>query len=354
MTTVYLHVGMPKCASSALQSLLHKNDALHRTEGLCYPVTYRETGGYFSHRPLHQLQEDEVSAAVELIATEAAERKCDRVLISSEEFVNSLWDRKITGAVINSLNARFGVENVRILMLFRNPFNFVESVYAQYLRGGMFRTPDGAFMKSIDNKISGFASNFRQRNGFDFFSFRDFIERIRSHAPDNSFVLLSTERKDWDGQDILDILCQRMGITRGRVAVASNDRYSETALLLLHYARLTYGFSRVKTRREIISNLFPPEERKFSTTLHVSSGLFENLVESIEYDKDYFYKNTKEPFETLLSVPEIYKAQLGQVDDLIVPEWCLRLTDRVITADQISFAQAAKMKVNMQRRFESE
>lgn len=353
MTTVYLHVGMPKCASSALQSFMHYNDAHHRAEGLCYPVTCREASGYFSHRPLHRLQPDAVPAAINTIADEAKRHNCTRLLISSEEFVNSQWDREITGRVIESLNARFGVENVRILILFRNHFPFVESVYAQFLKGGMFRTPE-AFMKSKDSGISGFASSFRRRNGFDFFSYGDFIERLRFHAPTNPFDLLSTERADWAGKDIIDVLCDKLGVSRGSSHIAANERYSEMALYLLHHSRKKYGFTRTKERRSILAGLFPPGNRQFSKLLHVGGALFDELAVASERDRRYFSRNTTEPYMNLFTIPDGYQNQRSQGDQLVVPSWCLRLVDRVMQPDDMSFRQAAKLRASLQAKSESD
>lgn len=350
MTTVYLHTGMPKCASSALQSFLHRNDTLHRSEGLCYPVTCREYSGYFSHRPLHKLDPSQVPATVEKIATEAAAMNCSRILISSEEFVNSLWDRDITGHVIDALNARFGVENVRILMLFRNPFPFVESVYAQFLKGGMFRTPDEAFIKSKNNDILGLAMDFRTRHGFDFYSYSAFVERLRFHAPYNPFDMLSVEHADWDGLDILDVLCDRLKVSRGNPDISSNERYSETALHLLHHARRTYGFAKTKARREIIAALFSNQHRQFSRLVHVHGPLFDQILDSAERDRRYFARHTTEPNTHLFEVPEAYRQARSKEEELAVPSWQLRLVERIVTRDEMSMALARKMKANMYRK----
>ena len=354
MTTVYLHVGMPKCASSSLQSFMHRNDELHRSEGLCYPRSYREKSGYFSHRPLHKLQPDEVPAAIEQIAQEAADQNCDRIFISSEEFINSLWDREITGAIIKALNARFGTQNVRITMLFRNPFPFVESVYAQYLKGGMFRTPHDAFMKSDDNGISGFARNFRQRTGFDFFSYSDFIERLRLHAPDNPLELLSIERSDWGGRDIIDVLCERLAVSQGDTRMSSNERFSETTLHLLHYSRRNHGFARTRERRAILSELFPSGQRQFSQLIHVHGDLFDQIARSVERDKAYFSQKTSEPNDNLFAIPPGYREQQSQDDQLVVPDWYLRFVDRLMKPDEMTLGQAKKLQVLLKSRWEDE
>lgn len=347
MTTVYLHVGMPKCASSALQSFLHRNDALHRSEGLCYPVTCREDSGYFSHRPLHKTSPDSVPDAVERIAQEAAAANCDRIVISSEEFVNSLWDRDITGQVIDGLNARFGVANVRIMMLFRNPFPFVESVYAQFLKGGMFRTPDKSFMKSKHSDIAGFATNFRLRNGFDFFSYSAFIERLRFHAPFNPFDMLSIERADWQGADILDVLCDRWGISRGDRAVAANERYSETALHLLHHARKTLGFAKTKLRRDMIADLFPATTRQFSRLVHVNGVLFDQIADSVERDRRYFARHTREPNTHLFTIPDAYVDARDSDDQLVIPPWQLSWVERVVADEVMDIDQARRLMTEM-------
>lgn len=354
MTTVYLHMGMPKCASSALQSFLNMNDARLCVEGLCYPVESREMSGYFSHRPLHRILPEEVPHAIRKIAEEAKSQNCTRLLISSEEFVNSLWDKEITGQIVNALNTQFGTENVRILMLFRNHFSFVESVYAQFLKGGMFRTPDKAFMMSNNNNILGFASNFRLRNGFDFFSYCDFIERLRVHASFNPFDLLSTELADWGGKDIIDVLCDRFGVTRGSAALAANERYSETALHLLHYSRKKYGFVRTKQRRELLADLFPPGQRQFTKLLHVHGELFDRIAEASERDRQYFQRNSTEASQNLFSIPETHRMQRSQDDQLVVPDWCLILADGVMQPADMSPRQARKLKLSLQEQFASE
>jgi len=352
MTTVYLHVGMPKCASSALQSFLHRNDTLHRTEGLCYPTSYREGLGYFSHRPLHKLQPSEVPGAVDEIAREAAAANCDRILISSEEFINSLWDRDITGHVISALNARFDLSNVRILMLFRNPFPFVESVYAQFLKGGMFRTPAKSFLRSKNNGILGFTTEFRTRHGFDFFSYGAFIERLRLYAPYNPFDMLSIEQSDWHGSNILDVLCQRLGISRGELRAYSNERYSETALCLLHHARKSYDFPLVRARRAIISALFPAQERRFSKLLHVHGALFDQIANSVERDLRYFARHSMEPCAELFAIPDAYRCQRDQSNQLVVPSWQQRLVERIVADKNMTLPLAQRIKANMESKAE--
>jgi hypothetical protein len=348
MTTVYLHVGMPKCASSALQSFLHKNDASHRAEGLLYPIAIRETSGYFSHRPLHRLKHEDVPAEIDAIANEARKHSCNKIIISSEEFTNSLWDREITGHIVESLNTSFGTQNVRILALFRNHFPFVESVYAQFLKGGMFRTPDEKFINSKNSGVSAFCANFRNRNGFDFFSYGDFIERIRFHAPFNPLDLLSVERSDWDGEDIIDVLSHRFGITGSSATGSENQRYSETALYLLHYSRKKYGFTRTKQRRNIIAKTFPPSDRKFSKLLHVSGALFDMVAEASERDRRYFERNTNEPNENLFNTPDAYKMQRSQDNQLHVPDWNYHLVDLIMQPDEMSFRQATKIKISLE------
>lgn len=352
MTTVYLHVGMPKCASSALQSFLHKNDRLHRSEGLCYPVTSRESSGYFSHRPLHKTSPAEIPTVIKMIANEAEKEACEKILISSEEFTNSLWDREITGEIVDALNNQFGASNVRILMLFRNHFPFVESVYAQFLKGGMFRTPAETFIKSDNSGISGFTSSFRDKNGFDFFSYRDFVEKLRVHAPENSFILLSTEREDWDGLDVIDVICRKLGISQGVLNLSSNERYSEEALYLLHYSRRKYGFRRTRERRSIIAALFPPSSRKFSSLLHINGRIYEQLLEASERDRAYFLRNTSDPCQNLFTIPDAYKAQRNQEDQLEISEWHLHLVDRIMEPSNISLRQAKEIKKSLEGHIE--
>ncbi len=347
MTSVHLHVGMPKCASSTVQSYFHSHDARHRSEGLCYPQTCRTTGGYFNHLPLHSLPPEELGPAVDAIAREAEGDGCDRILVSSEGFTNALWGSSITTAVIAALNATFGEQNVHVVMLFRNHFSFVESAYAQFLKGGLFGVHPARLMHSGDSGISGYAAQFRRNNGFDFFSYADFIERFRGHAPRNPIELYSCESADNDGKDITEVLSGRLGVSYGQAPAFSNTRFSDTALLLLRHSIQAHGVTRTRERREIIAGLFPSGEKEFSEILHVGGPLFDRVQEASDRDRGYFQRHCGRTHEHVFDIPPAYMDRRDRRGGPVLADWCLQLTDRVMKAEKISMAGARKLKEDL-------
>jgi len=344
MIKVYLHVGMPKCASSSLQSFFKNNYQNNCLNGLCYPASFRETTGYHSHRPLHKIPLEEIPKAVEEIELEAKRAGCDKILISSEKFTNSLWDREVTGKVVTALNSRFGTENTNILILLRNHFEFAESVYAQYLKGGMFRTQDKKFFRN-NNKgdLNQFASNFRKNNGFDFYCYKSFIEKFKVNAPFNKLNVFSTERADCGGIDIIEYMCGYFNIPYFKQALKENARYSDVALHLLHYSRIKFGLSKTKKHRENISALFPRGEKTLSKLLHVHGDLYMDIMKTSIGDRSYLEPIMQGPCAALFSKPAPYEEKQLTTREVVIPDWYFYFIDRLIDKDSASLSSAKKL-----------
>lgn len=290
---VYLHVGMPKCASSTLQRFFHENDRQHAKHGFCYPETCREKGGYFSHRPLHKLPSEKVGSAVRDIKKEAKRKRCDIVFISSEEFTNSLWDNEVVTSIIKELNDAFGIDNVSILMVIRNHLPFVESVFAQFVKGGMFRVHMGRFFKETDGDLFGFIDFFRRHNGFDFFSYSNFVELYKSVAPGNSVKLVSMEPSDNEGKDIVEAMCDWFSLPfTDKEGNKVNSRFSEKSLLAMHYARVHCGSSGFIGKREKIKKIFEGRGDGNSKEFSLSGASYELVKEGRVKDKKYFEDNS--------------------------------------------------------------
>jgi len=169
MTTVYLHVGMPKCASSTIQGYFNRNDQRNRNAGFVYPVAGRSTSGFFNHEPINHMNPDEIENLVQEIKVEA--EGAETVFISSEDFVHAHWDSPVIANLIEQLNNTFCAKNVRLLFLFRNHFSFIESAFAQFLKGGLYRVNHGKFHRKTAGDVESYCSIFRETNGFDFFDY---------------------------------------------------------------------------------------------------------------------------------------------------------------------------------------
>jgi len=304
MTTVYLHVGMPKCASSTIQGYFHKNDQRNRKAGFVYPVAGRSTGGYFNHEPVVHLNEDEIGDLVEEIKIEA--EGADTVFISAEAFVNAYWDRPVTANLIRDLNKTFGASNVRLMFLFRNHFSFVESAFAQFLKGGLYRVNHGKFYRKTDGNIEDYCAAFREANGFDFFDYGRVIEEFRKHFDaDNRIEVFSIERGDLETGDILDELCKKFSLAAPSGKKVRNARFPAKALLGLAYGIEQHGFRKVRPVRKGIAKRFEGAADGFSPMLHIHGDLAEAVAERQRVDAEYF-KN-----ELGCEFPALFKPRLA-------------------------------------------
>lgn len=287
MTTVYLHVGMPKCASSTVQGYFNKNDARNREAGFVYPVAGRSTSGYFNHEPIVHLEKDEIVELVGKIREEAEGAKV--VFISAEAFVNAYWDRPVTATLIDQLNATFGAANVRLLFLFRNHFSFIESAFAQFHKGGLYRVSHGKFYNSTDGGIESYCKSFREANGFDFYDYARVIEEFRKHCqPENKIEVLSIERSDLETGDILGELCQKFDLVPPSGKKVNNARFPVKALLGLAYAIERHGFRNVRPIRKGVASRFADAVDGYSSKLHIHGDFAGEVAERQRADAEYF------------------------------------------------------------------
>lgn len=302
---VYLHVGMPKCASSTLQKYFKDNADLHARYGFCYPEAFREPAGYYSHRPLHDLHESKLGPAIDAIEQEANKKKCSTIFISSEEFVNSLWDKEIFPQLVNRLNVKFGSENVFILFLVRNHFLFVESVYAQFIRAGMFRVHADEFFKRGDGTVLEFLDYFKDVNGFDFFDYSSFIDIYREVAPQNKLEVISIESPDLQGGDILEYLCDRFHLPLPKKGAGEkvNARSGGKPLLAMHYAHKNYGAGMLSGKGHIFNEVFGSRESGNSKVFQLTGTAYKRVLEASAKDSRYFKSNFSSYPESVFSIP---------------------------------------------------
>ncbi|WP_136246798.1 hypothetical protein [Halomonas borealis] len=311
---VYLHVGMPKCASSTLQRFFRDNHEQHIACGFCYPEAYREKGGYFSHRPLHKLSSEDVGGAVRKIKEEAESKGCDKILLSSEEFTNSLWDKDITACVIRELNHFFGVDNVSIMMVVRNHLPFVESVFSQFVKGGMFRVHMGRFFQESDGDLLGFMDFFHKNNGFDFFVYSNFVDFYKSIAPSNRVALVSMEPEDNDGKDIVDVMCDWFSLPSAiKDSGKVNSRFSEKSLLAMRYARMHFGGEDFINKRKRINKVFEMRGDGRSKEFSLSGAAYGRVSEGALKDLECFEKNDYDIPKKVFSNLDAFPRELDDI-----------------------------------------
>ena len=319
MTTVYLHVGMPKCASSTIQGYFHTHDKRNAKSGFVYPRAGRSTGGYHNHEPIVRMSPDEIKEFGAKLKAEA--RNADYVFISCEPFVNSKWDRPVTRHIIQELNETFDSANVRLVFLFRNHFTFVESAFAQFLKGGLYRVNHRKFFRKTAGDIESYCAFFRKTNGFDFFDYAHVIDEFRKYCDDENKVdVFSIEKADLETGDILHELCRKFALVPPPERRVKNARFPGKALLALAYSIERYGFRRTRPFRKDVAEHFASAVDGFAPTLHISGKLAEVVAARQRADAEYFKREFRSEFSALFQ-PRFETPFLGE------PPGGIQLTD---------------------------
>lgn len=339
-TKIYVHVGMPKCASTSVQGHFFDGYAHYHQQGLLYPRTACEMGGYRSHRPLLDAPTDEMPALIEEIAQEAEQHSCDRILISSEEFIHSRYDHEQPLTLIELLNQRFGTQNVTLIYLLRDHVSFMESTYAQYIKGGMFRISDHRLFAQDRFDLEGFADQFQRTHGFEIFSYSDFFTRFEGRKAGNKIEYFSIHREDNQGKDVIETLCDFIGVPKIEESQRKNSRMSEQALFHILHARKRHGLRNVRPRRSILARLFSDDDTFRSPLFRMTPALHQRIEAAAVTDRDFLTEHSPRKFDKMLQVSD---RDFSSVDGPVTPSAAvLELLDYIVTSDEMTVAKARK------------
>ncbi len=290
MLKVYLHVGMPKCASSSIQSFFYRSRQKNLESGLCYPSTGRTRSGFFNHGNLARISKEEIPIYVRAIKEEALNLQCDKVFISCEEFVQC---SQFTKKLIDEMNCLVGRDNFQVLFLFRNHFPFVESVYAQFLKGGIFRVNHTQLFKKSAGDLQHFCEYFEERNGFKFYDFGYMIRNFEAFGLEHDQIkVFSIEKEDLRTGNVINEICQYVGLpledNKYLSSMRVNERFSRKALLALQYGIENCGFEKTKRVRQRIAKRFAKGAYGFSTRIQIGSELVKTIQNQQNIDREFF------------------------------------------------------------------
>ncbi|WP_298561835.1 hypothetical protein [uncultured Aliiroseovarius sp.] len=207
---VTLHVGLPKTATSALQSTLADNYAQCMDTGLCYPQAMRTPARYRRHKPLQHaartLTESDFVSAYQSVLTEAGDRD---IVFSSEDIHSQLARRK--DPLVTYLNRIHGAENVHILISLRNVYDFADSVIAQFYKATLFGIEPHELALAGNLTPQGILDAAEDAYGFPVYSFMSYVNAIKAHCPENEIRLVSIEKNDLN-EPYLDFMARYLGL----------------------------------------------------------------------------------------------------------------------------------------------
>lgn len=133
MKELYIHIGMGKTGTTALQEFFYENRDVLRKNGICYPDLGIVSGAHHLLSPHHpKFLPDWDYIPVEKWVDELSKVEEERILISSELISSLSCDR--VQEFLKSLTASFFVH---IVVYIRNPHDFVKSAFAQQVKVGM-------------------------------------------------------------------------------------------------------------------------------------------------------------------------------------------------------------------------
>ena len=139
MTTVYLHIGMPKTGSTSLQKFLFANRIQLLEEGYLYPITGTKEIGQiwdrYSHNSLSKQLETKHDVW-EQLQQEIEISKAQNIVISSEFFT---YPKRFFDNTNSIKKIRTYLQNysVKIIIYLRDQVDFLQSLYAQMIKSNL-------------------------------------------------------------------------------------------------------------------------------------------------------------------------------------------------------------------------
>ncbi len=271
---IVLHIGLPKCGSSSIQAHMADHAAAHRARGVCYPETGRDKAGYRNHLPLARMAPQDLDAAVDAIRDEA--EGCHTLVLSCEHWTNAFPHCNLA-ALCDALAERMPEWDLRITAWFRNPVDFVESCYAQYVLAGLFQISRHTFYSGAKPSIEKFLTEFEARRGFPLYSNLSFAQMLQEGLAGRTLTFRSIEAADLKPGGMLADFCALARLPAPKDAPRANARVSNRKLAELEYVQTlvdqnTYG----ALRERLLAAAFPrlPEaDNRRVTSLHIGPDL---------------------------------------------------------------------------------
>jgi len=222
---LWLHIGMPKTGTTALQGWLHAHPDFLRAHGIRYLATGRDrgtgTGRLICHNALavamsrgwYDRPEDDAAA----MAAEVAAHEGAQCILSSE----MLFGRDLTPLRQRYLS-RLGVP-VRVLVYLRRFDDFIEADYKQRAKNGL---PTGGAERFVAERLA------RIESDPDYLDFGAVFDRIRAELPGVEIVPRLYLREALAGDNVIPDFLSVLGVDPAEVPlpeVAANRSLSRVA-----------------------------------------------------------------------------------------------------------------------------
>ncbi|MGJ8621915.1 MAG: hypothetical protein ACSHW1_04000 [Yoonia sp.] len=244
---LWIHIGMPKTGTTALQGYLHRNAPFLAENGIHYMATGRDRGTGKARLISHN------SVAMNMIrgwrgapenqseafAQEYAAQTDKQCVISSEMF----FGRDLSPLTSHVLNN--GDIPVKVIVYIRRLDDFLEAEYKQRVKNG--RNAKGGVVGFAHQRIAALALNLDDMN------FQTHFARIRAAIPQVEFVPRLYQRSELVGQDVITDFMSLLGVDPDTVTLperSANKSLSRVATEALGMFDETTGLD-AKARRQL-------------------------------------------------------------------------------------------------------
>ena len=222
---LWLHIGMPKTGTTALQGYLHAQPGFLEDHGIRYMITGRDRGTGTARLICHNAMAIQMSRGwqsapedePEAFAAEYATHAAQHCILSSEMF----FGRDLTPMQARFLNRVEGP--VKVILYLRRFDDFIEADYKQRAKNGL---PTGGADRFIAQRLAQIESD------PDYMDFGALFERIKTQVPAAEIHPRLYLRDEMAGRNVIPDFLSAMGVPPEAVTlpgVAANRSLSRLA-----------------------------------------------------------------------------------------------------------------------------
>lgn len=291
MKRLYIHAGLHKTGSTALQVTLHKNRQNLELQDVYYAKTGTPYGLYGQHNIAWQLSRDRrfrnEYGNIGTLLKEIQVSNHSKIVLSSEDFECSLLHPSRWMKIID----HFSANNIKVtfVIYLRNQINYVRSLYFELLKAGL-----GEEFKIFARKIA-YTTNYNFNEWEFIFNYQNIFNSL------NSLKNVEVVYRDYDdlinNNTVVDF-CHVIGIDHQKIELPNNiNQINKT----LHINTLIRMFikNRVKNASSDMFSLVDELCAFENPSLQIPSYLRKIFLEIS--NKNSFYKNTTDYSESRIA-----------------------------------------------------
>ena len=285
MTTLYLHIGMPKCGTTSLQMALARNADKLARQGVYYP---RLRDKPFHHDIFYAIRDQRMSSLDEQFAEIADKaRSLPKTIISTENFC---WDHR--PEIVDATKSFFSnFDTVKIIIFLRNIFDFHNSWYCEHIQG-------------FENQGTEDVADFFTEDRLEKLNFVKILANWRdTHGKDNVSIAF-VDKIGNDGDSLIEAFLRLVGseIPEGFATPKRKFNISLNAPQIIAKRQIN-AIKTATTRREHTQILDFVREISESRNL---PGAGKSLLGARHVERiDRFYRQHKEAMHSMLSPTDV-------------------------------------------------